>query len=78
MCDFCIEGIPYNTNYGAIWVDKTDKLGDLKWTSKQCPPKTSCDECSCKDINIINTIKINFCPMCGRNLATDNEVEDGK
>ena len=23
-------------------------------------------------------LKINFCPMCGRNLATDNEVDDGK
>lgn len=64
-CNFCDEQLPYNTKYGAIWLDKTDKIGNLKWTSKQCPPFA---ECSTKEMNIANTIKINYCPICGKKI----------
>ena len=64
-CFFCKQQLPINTNYGAIWIDKTDKIGNLKWTSKNCPPYV---ECSVKDMKVINTTKIKYCPICGEKI----------
>lgn len=64
-CNLCEKRLPYNTDYGAIWIDKTDSIGKLKWISKQC---SSSEECLEKNTNIVNAIKIKYCPVCGKKI----------
>lgn len=64
-CDFCSSNTRIETHYGAIWIDNTDRVTNFKWTSRQCPEFV---DCSAKTVNIINGYKINYCPLCGREI----------
>ena len=77
MCDYCEKEKEYNDYLGVV--EKDFGIIDVRtclYIGDNGKLEVGTD--ICENNAFYELIKINFCPMCGRNLAMDNEVDDGK
>ena len=68
MCEFCESKVKYENHYGSFRISDFGKSKVISCEIDKCPPYVNC--CS-KDKKVFMEIKINFCPMCGRELRSE-------
>lgn len=68
MCQFCKGKLPIVTHYGKFEIDELLSQPVIICGISKCPPYVDC--CN-KDMNVKMTMKINYCPICGRKLVEE-------
>lgn len=68
MCKFCEEGKSPITTRNKIYIEKwpiyNPYIGKAEWHLRIMPSITNLYNVEC----IFDSVKINYCPFCGRNL----------
>ena len=58
----------YKNHYGSFRISDFGKNKVISCEIDKCPPYV---DCSCKDMNVFMEMIIKFCPMCGRELRSE-------
>ena len=68
MCEFCESKVKYENHYGSFRISDFGKNKVISCEIDKCHPYV---DCSCKDMNGFMEMIIKFCPMCGRQLRSE-------